>query len=106
MESVVIKKIKKLEVIVEKILLNVASTRDNDKLLILKVWAYQNPQLRANDYSFTNFAINYLNGLYADSESITRARRKIQEKNPNLRGEKWHERHNEAELVRKEITRY
>lgn len=106
MESVVIKKIKKLEEIVVKVLLNCPQTRDDDKLLILKVWAWQNPQLRASDYSFTNFAINYLNGLYADSESITRARRKIQEKNPDLRGEKWSERHNEAELVRKEITKY
>lgn len=106
MESSVIKKIKKLEVIVEKLLIHQPQTRDNDKLLILKVWAYQNPQLRDSNYSFTNFAVNYLNGLYADSESITRARRKLQENNPHLRGEKWYERHQEAEEVRKQIVKY
>lgn len=106
MESSVIKKIKKLEVIVEKLLIHQPQTRDNDKLLILKVWAYQNPQLRDSNYNFTNFAVNYLNGLYADSESITRARRKLQENNPHLRGEKWYERHQEAEEVRKQIIKY
>lgn len=106
MESYVIKKIKKLEVIVEKLLLNQPETRDNDKLLILKVWAYQNPRIRSNEFSFVGFATDYLKGSYADSESITRARRKLQENNPNLRGEKWYERHQEAEQVRKQIIKY
>jgi hypothetical protein len=106
MESTFIKKIKKLEVIVEKLLLNYPDTRDNDKLLILKVWAYQNPNLRSNDFTFLNFATSYLDGRYADTESITRARRKLQEKNPNLRGEKWYSRHEEEIKVRKEIVNY
>lgn len=106
MQSYFIKKIKKLEVIVEKLLLNQPDTRDNDKLLILKVWAYQNPIIRSNDFNFVSFATDYLKGEYADSESITRARRKLQENNPNLRGEKWYERHQESEEVRKQIVRY
>jgi hypothetical protein len=106
MESHVIKKIKKLEVIVEKFLLMQPETRDNDKLLILKVWAYQNPSIRQPEFSFLNFATSYLKGSYADSESITRARRKLQENNPNLRGEKWYERHEEAAKVRNEIVKY
>jgi len=106
MESYVIKKIKKLEVIVEKLLLHQPDTRDNDKLLILKVWAYQNPNIRSSDFSFISFATDYLKGDYADSESITRARRKLQENNPHLRGEKWYERHQEAEEVKKQIVKY
>ena len=38
-------------------------------------------------------------------ESISRCRRKIQEKNPHLRGEKWNERHGRASKIRKEIVR-
>jgi len=106
MESHVIIKIKKLEVVVEKILIKFPDTRDNDKLLILKVWAAQNPRLRNKDFTFLDFATAYLNNDYADSESITRARRKLQENNDSLRGKKWYERHEEASLVRKEITKY
>ena len=38
-------------------------------------------------------------------ESISRCRRKIQEKKPHLRGEKWNERHGRAKKIRKEIAR-
>ena len=38
-------------------------------------------------------------------ESISRCRRKIQEKKPHLRGEKWNERHGRAKEIRKEIAR-
>lgn len=106
MESVIIKKIKRLELVVEKFLLNNPETRDNDKMLILKVWAFQNPLIRNQEFSFIDFATKYLRGEYADGESITRARRKLQENNPNLRGEKWYERHNEAQKVKKEIVKY
>ena len=38
-------------------------------------------------------------------ESISRCRRKIQEKKPHLRGEKWDKRHGRAKEIRREIAR-
>jgi len=44
-------------------------------------------------------------GKLPSYESISRCRRKIQEKNPHLRGEKWNERHGRAKEIRREIAR-
>ena len=39
-------------------------------------------------------------------ESISRCRRKLQEECPNLRGEKWHERHKRAKVIKEEINHF
>ncbi len=46
---------------------------------------------------------NIYNGKYGSFESITRARRKIQEQNEALRGERWKQRHAFQEDVKKEL---
>ena len=103
MKSITVKKIKKVEPIVKRCLEKVPETRDNDTLLILKIWGVENPMLRNKDHSFIEFSKQLLDNQYTSSETITRCRRKLQEKHPELRGEKWKKRHQEQELTRSEI---
>lgn len=88
---------------VEQILINNPECRDDDNLLILKVWAEQNPMLRDHSTSFVQFSHQFLAGKYASTESIGRCRRKLQEENEALRGRSWRERHDEQENVKQQI---
>ena len=61
-----------LDKLVEDILRGNPETRDNDKLLVIKVWEYQGLKLTQEQKDF-------LLGKYVyNSESITRSRREIQ----------------------------
>lgn len=82
------KNIFKIADTVEKILREQPETRDDDKLLILKVWAEQNPELRNPNFNFLSFGEGFLRGRYANPESIRRSRQKIQEHMPELAGTK------------------
>lgn len=104
MTSITVQKIKKVEPWVKRILEKIPETRDNDQLLILKVWAVENPALRNDSHSFKLFATQLLENKYTNSDTITRCRRKLQEKHPELRGEKWNDRHQEQERTRSEIV--
>jgi hypothetical protein len=104
MESVIVKRIKALEPIVYQCMMKIPATRDDDKLLVLKIWAHQNPKLRDADFSFVMFSEGFLEGKYADPYSISRARRKVQRKSPETRGEKFEARQKEETKVRKEIN--
>lgn len=101
--SITVQKLKKVEPAVIKCLQQIPAARDNDTLLILKIWAAENPALRDPLYPFVNFAAQLLDDQYTKADTITRCRRKIQELYPELRGDKWQDRHNEAENTRKEI---
>ena len=98
-------KIKKTKEVVKKILLNVPECKDNDLLLILKVWAIENPELR-NDISFKEFAKDFLNGKHTNTESIRRSRAKLQEEEPTLRGSNYKKRHEHQGSVKKELGYY
>lgn len=78
-------------------------TKDDDNLLILKVWAEQNPNLRNPGYKFINFATAFLDNRYVDAETIRRTRQKLQQHEPETRGVKWQARHDEGDTTRKEI---
>ena len=75
--------------------------RDNDERLMANIW---------NKYIGN---INYLNakdiltmlakGDLPSYESISRCRRKLQELHPELRGEKWEERHKKQQSVKNEL---
>lgn len=103
--SILIKKIKNLKPVVLKCLEQIPETRDDDRLLILKIWAHQNPDLRNNDYSFIDFAGGFLKNSYADPESIRRTRQKLQQEIPEVRGKLYSQRHKEACEVRSEIKK-
>jgi len=86
-------KIKSIKNTVERILRDEPETRDNDRLLMLKVWAVQNPHIRFHGYTFISFAKDFIKAGYADPESIRRARQKLQEENEALRGKSYRLRH-------------
>lgn len=86
------KAILKIKDTVEQLLTEYPETRDNDELLILKVWALQEPRLRSAGYAFYEFAVKYKVGKFANAESIRRSRAKLQEVNPSLRGKRYEER--------------
>lgn len=78
--------------IVKKFLIECPKTRDNDNLLILKCWAFQDSRLRNPKTTFVGFATEFLKGKFFSAESIRRSRQKHQEENPELRGKKYAER--------------
>lgn len=88
---------------VKKILIDNPETRDSDELLILKVWAEQNPSLRMSLFTFRRFAKSFIKGDFANTESIRRSRQKIQQEFPKLRGESYKPRHKERDSVKEQL---
>lgn len=77
---------------VRKLLIESYETREDDNLLILKVWAEQRPELRNKNYSFKDFAILFVEKKLSSTESIRRTRQKLQEEFPALRGRNYNAR--------------
>lgn len=98
-----IKRIINLKPVVEDLLRNYPETRDDDRILILKVWAFQNGELRNPEVPFVEFASDFLHGRYYDFESIRRTRQLIQSRNPVLRGRTHYNRMAEAAQMRNQL---
>ena len=99
-----IEKIKGMKPLVTQFLEDFPETRDNDNLLLLKVWSKQNPKLKDKGYTFGEFAVGLLlEETYANFESVRRARQKVQEENEHLRGNNYRGRKDAAEEVRQGI---
>lgn len=96
------KKILKLQDKVEILLTKFPSLRDNDKLLVNKMWDIELRKLNLNPKTtpIEIFFSLYEKGSLSNAELIGRARRKLQEEKEELRGETWYERHKESELTR------
>jgi hypothetical protein len=97
------KEIEKLVEMVTRLLIGDPRLRDSDKKLSARVWL---EQLRGIDKLKKMTAYDFL-VLYTDDsaplysqESIGRARRLIQEHNPELRGQKYKERKEEEQVVK------
>lgn len=71
--------------------------RDDDNKLVANFWFNEVGETK-------DFLKNYAAGNITPADSITRARRKLQELHPHLRGEKYNERHKEEKKVRKSIV--
>lgn len=98
--------IKNLQDLVKSLLTTDARLRDCDRKLSARVWATQLGGLdELKKGSAYDFLVLYsaANTELFSQESIGRARRLIQETNPNLRGENWEKRQGEAENVKKII---
>jgi hypothetical protein len=98
-----IRQIESISHLVKQILVKYPDTRDNDYLLMLKVWSEQNSHLRTRTFTFYSFALDFLDGNYAHPESIRRTRQKIQELNPGLRGVGYYKRKELKKTVQSEI---
>lgn len=97
-----LKEIKGIEPKVEKLLKEHPHLRDNDNRLICNIWFSEIPNI--NDISAVKFLKIFSEGNITSGDSITRARRKLQEKNEEYRGEKYEERHKEEQNVRDNIN--
>jgi hypothetical protein len=90
---------------VENLLRNDVRCRDNDKLLVARIWTIQlGGKERILAMSAFDFLVEYSkdkNELLYNSDSITRARRKLQELDETLRGKSYEKRHNETKSVKK-----
>jgi hypothetical protein len=82
-------------------------TRDNDFLLILKVWVIELGSVADEELkkAFRILLKAYNDKEVSNFESIRRSRQKLQEENRELRGEKYFSRQEQGELFRKEINK-
>ena len=93
--------IKDLEKKVKRILTEVPSSRDSDNVLVVLIW---DDELGGPRYTHEISAFKFLamvsRGDVCNYGSISRCRRKIQEEDASLRGDKWDARHRlEKEVV-------
>lgn len=102
-QSITVKKIKDLSETVKRCLEQVPETRDDDRLLFLKIWGLQNPNIRSDAFSFKMFAVGFLARKYVEPSSISRTRQLLQAEHRELRGKKWYIRHKEGDDTRDEI---
>ena len=86
--------IKKTKDKVEFLLTNYPQLRDDDNKLISKIWYEE-----SSAYTFKEFLIEFGNGKRTSPEAIRRARQKLQEHNPHLRGQLYNKRHQNGATV-------
>jgi hypothetical protein len=76
--------------------------RDNDTRLIAIYWAYEIGIEQLKGLSANDFLANVAAGKLTPADTITRARRKVQEDNEELRGVKYKKRKAAAEQLDQE----
>ena len=87
---------------VEKFLTKYPILRDDDEKLMANIWNSHIGNLE--DIDGKDILHMLATHQLPSYESISRCRRKLQEECPNLRGEKWYERHKRADNIRMEIV--
>jgi hypothetical protein len=87
---------------VEKFLTKYPILRDDDEKLMANIWNSHIGNLE--DVDGKDILHMLANHQLPSYESISRCRRKLQEECPNVRGEKWYERHKRADNIRREIV--
>jgi hypothetical protein len=98
------KNLKDVKSIVEELLIKNPKTRDSDNLLVATYYFYEEG---GKDFLQNQTAYDFLkkmsDGKLTSFESISRARRKIQEQNPLLRGNNYKERKENSDDIREKI---
>lgn len=84
---------------VEELLTRYPILRDDDNKLMARIWKEESLSHTAKD-----LLIEIGNGKLTSAEAITRARRKLQEQNPGLRGKAYALRHKHEVTVRNNIN--
>lgn len=98
-----LKQILKVQEQVQILLETYPKLRDNDVRLVASY--YYNNISNINQISAIDFLQIMVNGNLPSPDTITRARRKIQEKHPELRGVNYVERQKLEKQVRQEINK-
>lgn len=110
MSSVIVPKIKSTKEKVIKLLESNVNYRNDDEKLVARYWwdelniNKEVIQVGIKSLDAIGLLRMYSEGKLTSADIITRARRKAQEENPELRGSKWKKRHDEEKLVRDEIN--
>tara|TARA_R100001082_G_scaffold106772_1_gene79958 strand:- start:3904 stop:4206 length:303 start_codon:yes stop_codon:yes gene_type:complete len=86
--------------IVSNLLMNHPHLRDDDNKLLATVWYHKMDKIEEPVMDFLHVLAN---GELPSSESIRRCRQKLQELNPQLRGQLWNKRHQMQDQVKKEL---
>jgi len=91
---------------VEDILRKYPQAKDNDNILVALYWweELENNPHQIDREKFKYFLQYFREGNVTMPETITRARRKLQNDKKTLRGDKYNERHNKAEAVRYDLS--
>ena len=101
---VTLNKIKSVKNTIKKLLISTPKLRDNDDKLIATIW--YNEVVRDNEaLTAKDFLIVLGKGGLTSPEAITRARRKTQQHNPELRGTNYQGRLKEEINVRRGINK-
>jgi len=103
--SQVIKQMKKVQDRVKVQLVEKVSTRDSDNQLWCSMIKKKVGATNLNNITGKELLKMIANGQVESFESVSRMRRRLQEKNPSLRGKKWNLRHAEEKEVRKQINK-
>lgn len=76
-------------------------TRDDDNLLCVIIWSriYKKQGFDVREEKAYDFLLAYLNNKLVSADTITRARRKLQEENIQVRGKKYAERQRKQATV-------
>lgn len=98
-----IEQIKNIQEQVQVMLENYPKLRDNDNRLFMSLILMLDKELK--DQSVEEFTKKFITGHYPAMESVTRARRKVQEEYPHLRGESYINRQLNAENVKNGINK-
>ena len=96
------KKVVSLSEKVEILLTRFPELRDDDKLLVTKMWFFEMKKLNLEPKTapISLFLELYKQGQLSNADIVTRARSKVQELYPELRGKVWDERHKEGDDTR------
>mgnify|MGYP003152608849 FL=1 len=81
----------KLQDKVRSILMEKPEARDCDRILTAIIW-YEEAKDATIVWHLNTFFRNYVDGKLTLADSITRARRKLQEEDKTLRGKNWDKR--------------
>lgn len=87
---------------VKEILTNNSHCRDEDTYLVYNVWANEMSK-DINEITLVETLSLWKNKKISHPSAIMRARRKVQEQFPTLRGKKWDIRHKEQSNVRSQL---
>ena len=91
---------------VEKLLTIYPALRDSDEKLMANIW-WSYVAFNIGENASSRALLSMLSeGKLPSYESISRCRRKLQEECPNIRGEKWNDRHKRAETIKKKMPSY
>jgi hypothetical protein len=99
-----IKQIKSIEPEIELMLSQYPELRDNDNRLYVNLILRLDPVLRNKNTDANYLLSNMALGNYPAFESVTRARRKVQERREDLRGERYGKRKELEKEVRDNIN--